>query len=196
MINPMKGLKLGYAMCGSFCTLDQSISQLSILKKSGFDIYPIMSNIVYTTDTRFGKAKDFIKQVETICERPVIHDIKEAEPIGPGNHLDIVVIAPCTGNTLSKLANGITDTSVTMATKAHLRNNKPVVLALATNDALGASAKNLGVLMNTKNIYFVPLRQDDPVNKQNSLVCDFTKIKDTIQVALSGRQLQPVFLKD
>ncbi|HHW45900.1 MAG TPA: dipicolinate synthase subunit B [Clostridiales bacterium] len=192
----MKGLKLGYAMCGSFCTLAQSIEQLKVLKDAGCDIYPIMSKILYTTDTRFGKAKDFIKQVEAICERSIIHDIKEAEPIGPKNMLDIIVIAPCTGNTLSKLANGITDTPVTMATKAHLRNNKPVVIALATNDALGASAKNLGLLLNTKNIYFVPLRQDDPIKKYNSLVCDFTKIKDTIEAALSGRQLQPVFLKD
>lgn len=183
-------------MCGSFCTLAQSIEQLKVLKDAGCDIYPIMSKILYTTDTRFGKAKDFIKQVEAICERSIIHDIKEAEPIGPKNMLDIIVIAPCTGNTLSKLANGITDTPVTMATKAHLRNNKPVVIALATNDALGASAKNLGLLLNTKNIYFVPLRQDDPIKKYNSLVCDFTKIKDTIEAALSGRQLQPVFLKD
>lgn len=183
-------------MCGSFCTLAQSIEQLKELKKAGCNIYPIMSKIVYTTDTRFGRAKDFIKQVEAICERSIIHDIKDAEPIGPENLLDIVVIAPCTGNTLSKLANGITDTPVTMATKAHLRNNKPVVIALATNDALGASAKNLGLLLNTKNIYFVPLRQDDPVKKHNSLVCDFTKIKDTIEAALSGRQLQPVFLND
>ena len=153
-----------------------------------------MSEIVYSTDTRFGKAADFIKEVEEICKEKVIHTIALAEPIGPKNLLDIIVVSPCTGNSLAKIALGITDTPVTMAVKAHLRNNKPVVLAPATNDALGASAKNIGLLHNTKNVFFVPYRQDDAFSKNNSLVCDFTKVKETAEAALNGYQLQPVIL--
>jgi len=190
----MNNITLGFAFCGSFCTIKQSLAALKELAQEDIKIKPIMSQIVYSTDTRFGKADDLIKEVEEICNEKVIHDIAAAEPIGPKNLLDVIVVSPCTGNSLAKIALGITDTPVTMAVKAHLRNNKPVVLAPATNDALGASAKNIGLLHNTKNIYFVPYRQDDPFSKNNSLVCDFTKVKETVEAALKGYQLQPVIL--
>ncbi len=188
----MQNITLGYAFCGSFCTIKDSLTALRKLAKEDIKIKPIMSQIVYTTDTRFGKAADLIKEVEEICGENIIHDIAAAEPIGPKNLLDIIVVSPCTGNTLAKTALGITDTPVTMAIKAHLRNNKPVVLAPATNDALGASAKNIGLLHNMKNIYFVPYRQDDPFSKNNSLVCDFSLITETVEAALKGVQIQPV----
>ncbi len=189
----MDGIRLGFAMCGSFCTLRRAVDQLCKLKEMGADITPIMSPIVYGTDTRFGKAQDFIDRVEETCGKKIIYTIKDAEPIGPKNLFDVLIAAPCTGNTLSKLALGITDTSVTMALKAHLRNEKPIVLAVATNDALGASSKNIGLLFNTRHIYFVPLSQDDPQSKHNSLIADFSKIPPAIDAALKGEQLQPVF---
>ena len=188
----MNGIRIGYAFCGSFCTIKKSVEALKELKKDDANILPIMSDIVYKTDTRFGKADELIKTVEEITGNKIIHDVVSAEPIGPKNLLDVMVVSPCTGNTLSKIALGITDTAVTMAVKAHLRNNKPVVLAIATNDALGGSAKNIGLLSNTKNIYFVPYGQDDPFDKNNSLVCDFKKIPETVAAALENRQLQPV----
>lgn len=191
----MKDITLGYAFCGSFCTIKQSLSALEQLCRLPIKVKPIMSEIVYKTDTRFGTANELIEKVEEFCKDKIIHTIAGAEPIGPKNLLDILVVAPCTGNTLAKTANGITDTPVTMAIKAHLRNNKPVVLGIATNDALGASAKNIGLLHNTKNIYFVPYGQDDPHSKNNSLVCDFTRITETVEAALEGKQIQPVFLK-
>ena len=191
----MKDITLGYAFCGSFCTIKQSLSALEQLCRLPIKVKPIMSEIVYKTDTRFGTANELIEKVEEFCKDKIIHTIAGAEPIGPKNLLDILVVAPCTGNTLAKTANGITDTPVTMAIKAHLRNNKPVVLGIATNDALGASAKNIGLLHNTKNIYFVPYGQDDPYSKNNSLVCDFTRITETVEAALEGKQIQPVFLK-
>ena len=172
----MENITIGYAFCGSFCTINNSLLQLEKLAKHNVKIIPIMSEIVYSTDTRFAAANDLISKVEEICGNKIIHDIPSAEPIGPKNLLDVIVVSPCTGNTAAKIALGITDTPVTMAVKAHLRNNKPVVLALATNDALGASAKNIGYLQNTKNIYFVPYRQDDPFGKNNSLVCDFSML--------------------
>lgn len=190
----MENITVGYAFCGSFCTINDSLKALKELAQHNIKIRPIMSQIVYTTDTRFGKADELIRQVEEICNEKVIHDIAAAEPIGPKNLLDIIVVAPCTGNTLAKIALGITDTPVTMAVKAHLRNNKPVVLAPATNDALGASCKNIGLLHNTKNIFFVPYRQDDPHSKNNSLVCDFTLIPKTVETALNGKQIEPVIL--
>ncbi len=188
----MANITAGFALCGSFCTLKRAIDQLEILKQSGMDILPIMSPAVYNTDTRFGKAQDFIKKVEDICQNKIITTIEQAEPIGPKKLLDIMIVAPCTGNTLSKLALGITDTSVTMATKAHLRNARPVLLSIATNDALSACAKNIGLLYNTKNIYFTPLAQDDALGKPTSLVCDFTKIPQAAQLALQGKQMQPL----
>lgn len=188
----MKQITLGYAFCGSFCTIKQSVAALKELKKADYKIKPIMSPIVYSTDTRFTNAKELIAEVEDICGDKIIHDINGAEPIGPKNLLDLIIVSPCTGNSLSKIALGITDTSVTMAVKAHLRNEKPVVLAIATNDALGATAKNIGLLHNTKNIFFVPYRQDDPHSKQKSLVCDFTLLPETVTKALKGEQIQPV----
>ena len=190
----MQNIKLGYAFCGSFCTINKSLSVLKELAKLDIEITPIMSEITYSTDTRFAKAAEFNATVEEICHKKIIHTVIEAEPIGPKNLLDVLVIAPCTGNTISKIALGITDTSVTMATKAHLRNNKPVILGIATNDALGATAKNIGLLHNTKNIYFVPYAQDDPYSKNNSLICDFSKIPETVEAALRGEQLQPVIM--
>ena len=190
----MDKIKIGYAFCGSFCTIKQSVAALRTLAKLDYSIMPIMSAIVYSTDTRFGKAKELIEEVEDICGSKVMHDIPAAEPIGPKNLLDLIVVSPCTGNTLAKTALGVTDTSVTMSVKAHLRNDKPVVLGIATNDALGATAKNLGLLHNTKNIFFVPYKQDDPHSKQNSLVCDFSLIPLTVENALKGQQLQPVIM--
>lgn len=190
----MKGITLGYAFCGSFCTISKSLNVLKELARSDIKIIPIMSEIVYKTDTRFGKAEELKRDVEEICGHPIIHSIEGAEPIGPKNLLDIIVVSPATGNTLAKCALGVTDTPVTMAVKAHLRNNKPVVFAIATNDALGASAKNIGLLHNTKNIYFVPYKQDDPMDKNNSLVCDFSLIPQTVESALKGKQIQPIIL--
>lgn len=191
----MINLKVGYAMCGSFCTLKRAVEEIKVLKEKDFDIYPIMSPITYSTDTRFGKAADFIGEVEEICGKKIISTVKEAEPIGPKALLDVLVISPCTGNTLGKIANGITDSSVSMAAKAHLRNGRPLVLTIATNDALSASAKNIGSLMNTKNVYFVPFGQDDAFKKPTSLISDFSLIYDTVISALDGKQLQPILLK-
>lgn len=191
----MQKITIGYAFCGSFCTIKKSLEALKELAKFDIKIKPIMSDMVYKSDTRFITAKELIETVEGICGEKVIHDIVAAEPIGPKNLLDIIVVAPCTGNTIAKTALGITDTAVTMAVKAHLRNEKPVVLAIATNDALGASAKNIGLLHNTKNIFFVPYKQDEPFSKTNSLVCDFSLIPQTVEHALEGKQLQPVILQ-
>jgi dipicolinate synthase subunit B len=189
----MKDLKVGFALCGSFCTMKKAVAQMQRLKDSGADILPIMSPIAYSTDTRFGTADEFVGRIEDICSKPVIHTIKDAEPIGPKHMCDIMVIAPCTGNTMAKLTGGITDTSVTMAAKAHLRNGRPLVIAAATNDALSASAKNIGILMNTKNIYFVPMSQDDPISKPTSIIADFEQLQPALEAALKGEQLQPVY---
>ena len=184
--------RIGFAITGSFCTFRNVITQLKALKETGADITPIMSEAAYNFDTRFGKAKDIQSEIVQICEKEIINTIFDAEPIGPKNYLDALVISPCTGNTLAKLACGITDTPVTMAAKATLRNKKPVIIAVSTNDGLSASAKNIGLLLNTKNIYFVPFSQDDCINKPTSLVADMTKITQTVKDALSGTQLQPV----
>lgn len=184
---------VGFAMCGSFCTLSKAMEQIADLKKLNYDVVPIMSGIVYNTDTRFGKAEDFINKAETLSGNCTLHTIEEAEPIGPRKMLDVLVIAPCTGNTLGKLSNGITDTAVTMAAKSHLRNGRPVIIAVSTNDGLGNAAKNIGQLMNYKNIFFVPMRQDDSAKKPNSLIADFTKIPEAVEAALKGKQLQPVY---
>jgi dipicolinate synthase subunit B len=182
---------LGFAMCGSFCTLGKAVGTLCELR-SKYEIIPIMSAVTYATDTRFGRAQDFILRVYEATLRDVIHTVKDAEPIGPKCLLDCMVIAPCTGNTLAKLANGITDTAVTMAAKAHLRNERPLVIAIATNDALSGSAKNIGALLNTKNVYFVPFSQDDPDAKPRSCIADFSLIDKTVSAALERRQLQPI----
>lgn len=186
---------VGFALCGSFCTFKKVIPQMKRLVDEGYKVIPIMSHIAYNTDTRFGKAKEFNDEIEKICKEEIIHTITGAEPIGPKELLDVLVIAPCTGNTLGKLANGISDTSVTLATKAHLRNQRPVIIAVSTNDALGASAKNIGLLMNSKNIYFVPMEQDDYINKPNSIVADFKYIPDTVREVLATKsQPQPILL--
>lgn len=187
-------IRLGFAMCGSFCTFKLVLEELERLAKD-YDITPIMSQGAAFTDTRFGKAEDFRRRVAEICGREPITTIADAEPIGPRALLDVLVIEPCTGNTLGKLANGITDTPVTMAAKAHLRNGRPLVLAVSTNDALGASARNIGTLMNAKNIFFVPMRQDSPRGKPASLVADFSKTAAAIKSALEGRQTQPLLLQ-
>ena len=189
----MKKATIGFAMCGSFCTFSKAFEQMKKLADSGFDISPIMSDNAFSTDTRFGKAEDMVKKAEEISGKKVIASVTGAEPIGPKNMCDLLVIAPCTGNTLAKLANGVTDTPVTMAAKSHLRVLKPVLLCAATNDALGASAQNIGRLLNTKNIYFVPLKQDDPEKKPNSLVADFSELEACVINALAGKQTQPVF---
>ncbi len=188
----MKNKTIGFALTGSFCTFRSVISELKVLAETGASILPIVSENVFSTDTRFGNAKDFINEIEEICGKTVIHTIPGAEPIGPKNLLDALVIAPCTGNSLAKLACGITDTSVTMAAKATLRNQKPVILAVSTNDGLANSGKNIGLLLNTKNIYFVPFKQDDPIQKANSLVADMTKITETVKSVLAGAQPQPI----
>ena len=184
---------IGYFFCGSFCTVSKSVGIMRNLAAEGNALLPIMNDSVYFTDTRFGKAVDTIHTVEEICKVPVIHTIVDAEPLGPQIALDMLVVAPCTGNTLAKLAAGITDSPVTMAVKAQLRCNRPVVIALATNDALSANLKNIGLLMSRKNIYFVPMKQDDPEKKPYSLVCDFDMLKPTMMDAFAGRQIMPVF---
>lgn len=184
---------IGFAMCGSFCTFEKSLAQLEFLAQT-YNILPLMSQTAYETDTRFGKAADWVAQVEKITGREVLHTLVQAEPIGPKGLVDAMVVCPCTGNTLSKIAAGITDTPVTMAVKSSLRIGIPVVLCCATNDAMAASGPNLLRLLNTKNVYLVPLRQDDPVKKPVSLVADFSLLPRAIALALEGRQLQPVFL--
>ena len=190
----LKNKRIGCAVTGSFCTLDRVMDCLRVLKSTGADIYPIMSEIVYNSDTRFGKAEDFIWEMEDISGKKVLKSIKEVEPIGPKSMLDLIIVAPCTGNTLAKLANGITDTSVTMAVKAHLRNERPVLLGVSTNDGLGNAAKNIGFLLNSKSVYFIPFSQDDHEKKPNSLVADFEKIVPAAEAALEYRQLQPILL--
>lgn len=187
-------VRVGFAFCGSFCTFSQAMEALGRVRARYGDVTPIVSEASAVTDTRFGRACDFLAEMERICGKPVIDSIARAEPIGPKGLLDVLVICPCTGNTLAKLANGVTDTAVTMAAKAHLRNGRPVVLCPATNDGLAASARNIGALLDKKNVYFVPFRQDDPAKKPTSLVADFSKVEDTIDAALAGRQLQPVLL--
>lgn len=190
----MEAIRLGFALCGSFCTFAKVVPQIEMLKELHYDIIPIMSEISYNTDTRFGKAENWKNKIQEITGKEIIHTIAQAEPVGPKALLDILVVAPCTGNTIGKLANGITDSSVTMAVKAHLRNQRPVLLAVSTNDALGASAKNIGLLLNQKNIYFVPMKQDDPTKKPQSIVADFTQIPPAIEFALKGIQMQPVLV--
>ena len=184
---------IGFALCGSFCTFEKSLAQLESLAQT-YSILPLMSQTAYETDTRFGKAADWVARLEQAAGREVLRTIVQAEPIGPKGLVDAMVVCPCTGNTLSKIAAGITDTPVTMAVKSSLRIGIPVVLCCATNDAMAASGPNLLRLLNTKNVYLVPLRQDDPVKKPVSLVADFSLLPRTIALALEGRQLQPVFL--
>lgn len=190
----MEKNKIGFAFTGSFCTFEKAVPVVRGLVEAGCEVTPIFSEFAYETDTRFGKAADFVRELELICDREAIHTIVGAEPIGPKNLFDILVIAPCTGNTIGKLSCGIADTCVTMAAKAHLRNQRPLLLAISTNDALGNSSKNIGSLLNYKNIYFVPMKQDNPQGKPRSIVADFSRIPQAIEHALAETQIQPVYI--
>lgn len=185
---------IGYAMCGSFCTLSRSLEIMRSLVESGRDILPIMSPIVYSTDSRFTVADTFREQVRSVSGRDIVHTVEEAEPLGPRTPLEALVIAPCTGNTMAKIANGITDTSVTMAAKAHLRCDRPLLIALASNDAMSQNLPNLSRLLERKGVYLVPMRQDDPIHKPHSLVADFSLIGECLDAALAGEQRRPLFM--
>ena len=186
-------MNLGYVLCGSFCTIGKSIEIMEKLSKE-YNIIPVMSENAYNIDTRFGKATDIQKRIEDICGNKIIHTIVDAEPLGPKKMVDMLLVAPCTGNTLSKVSMGITDTTATMAIKSTLRIGVPVVLSIASNDALSASAKNIGVLLNTKHIYFVPFKQDDSNLKPTSLVANMDLIPKTLELAKEKRQIQPIIL--
>lgn len=190
----MKDLTVGFALTGSFCTVERVLPQMEKLVEMGADIIPVISYAMDTTDTRFGTAQGWKKRIREISGKDPIATIEEAEPIGPKALLDVLVVAPCTGNTLAKLAHAVTDTPVLMACKAHLRNERPVVLSIATNDGLSANAQNIGMLLCRKHVYFVPFGQDDPGKKCNSLVANAELIPDTVELALVGRQIQPVLL--
>ncbi len=187
----MERKKLGLALCGSYCTYEKLFAAATALARV-YDLVPIMSDTAAETDTRFGTAAEHIRRLMELSGKHVITTVAEAEPLGPKLPLDALLIAPCTGNTLAKLAQGITDSSVTMAAKAHLRNGRPLVIAFSTNDGLSGSAENIGRLLNRKNVYFVPFGQDDPVKKPRSLQADFSLLGQTVEAALEGRQLQPI----
>ena len=189
----LRGAKIGCAMTGSFCTFRPVFEAWRALRAAGAELTPIMSYNACSLDTRFYPAAEAVAIFEDICGRKLLNTIPQVEPIGPKKLLDLLVVAPCTGNTLSKIANGITDTPAALAVKSHLRNGRPVLIAVSTNDALGASAINIGKLLNTKHIFFVPFRQDDPENKPNSAVARFEKIPESAAIALENRQIQPVF---
>lgn len=188
----INGKKIGIAFTGSFCTYEKVFEELEKLVKEGAIVQTIFSNASQTIDSRFGKAEDFIKKAENLTGIKPMLTIPQAEPIGPKSLLDILVLFPCTGNTIAKLANGITDTPVLMAAKAHLRNNKPLLISISTNDALGMNMKNIGLLLNTKNIYFIPFGQDDPVKKPNSMIAHTSLLIPSIESALLGTQYQPI----
>ena len=188
----MNGKKLGFALCGSFCTLERTLKTMAELAAAGWEIQPIMSPITYETDTRFGAAEQWRDRVEGLCGRPIWHTVPQVEPIGPRKLLDILLVAPCTGNTLAKLACGIADGPVTLAAKAHLRNERPIVLAVSTNDALAGNAPSIGTLLTRRHYYFVPFSQDNAAKKPRSMVAHFDLLPETIAAALEGRQLQPL----
>lgn len=185
---------IGYAFCGSFCTMKKSVGILCSLAKRGYDLLPVMSFNAFTTDTRFGTAEGFVREISDICGKAPVTTIADAEPLGPKTPLDALIICPCTGNTLAKLASGITDTPVTMAAKAHMRQSRPLLIALASNDAMSANLKNIAALLEKKNVFFVPAVQDDPEKKPHSLVADFTLVPECLELALSGKQKRPLFL--
>ena len=187
----MERLRAGVALCGSYCTFKKAVDAFERLCTE-YDVTPIMSESAAVTDSRFGKAQEFRARLEKASGREIVDTVVKAEPIGPKKLLDVLIIVPCTGNTIAKMANGITDSAVTMAAKAHLRNGRPVVIAVSTNDALSANAENIGKLLARKNIYFVPFYQDDPQGKPCSLAADLALIEATVEAALEGRQLQPV----
>ena len=185
---------IGYAFCGSFCTMKKSVGILCSLAKRGYDLLPVMSFNAFTTDTRFGTAEGFVREISDICGKAPVTTIADAEPLGPKTPLDALIICPCTGNTLAKLASGITDTPVTMAAKAHMRQSRPLLIALASNDAMSANLKNIAALLEKKNVFFVPAVQDDPEKKPHSLVADFSLVPECLELALSGKQKRPLFL--
>ena len=189
-----ENLKIGFILTGSFCTFNKVIPVIKELKEMGADILPIMSYNAYNLDTKFGKASDFINEIELITEKEIIHTIQGAEPIGPKGLTDIMLIEPCSGNTIAKLANGITDTPAIMAAKSHLRNENPIVIAISTNDALAGNAENIGKLLNRRHFYFVPFRQDNPITKPKSLVFDSKYTIPTLEEALDGKQIQPILI--
>lgn len=184
---------LGYAICGSFCTFEKSFLALSELVMRGEEIQPIMSESAFSLDTRFQSAKEYRERVEELCKRKIIHTVVDAEPLGPKSPLDALIIAPCTGNTLSKIAHGITDTAVTMAAKAHLRQDRPTLIALATNDAMSQNLESLSRLLTRQSVYFVPMVQDDPTSKPHSLVANMREIPAALDAARAGKQLRPLF---
>ncbi|HBK86455.1 MAG TPA: dipicolinate synthase subunit B [Firmicutes bacterium] len=188
------GKRIGFAITGSFCTFQEIMGPLQALVTAGAMVYPIMSEAAYRLDSRFGTASQWQETVTAITGREIIHSIEQAEPIGPNVLFDLIIIAPCTGNTLAKLANAITDTAVTMAAKAHLRNGRPVLISISTNDGLGLNAKNLGLLLAARNIFFVPFGQDNPKQKPTSLVADSSLLVAAAEQALIGKQLQPVLI--
>ena len=190
----LKNVKIGFALTGSFCTFDKTIEQIENLVKLGAEVIPIMSYNSYNLDTKFGTASEHINRIKQITNKEIIHTIQEAEPIGPKKMTDIMIIAPCSGNTIAKLANGITDTPVVMSAKSHLRNQRPLVIAISTNDALSGSAENIGKLLNRRNYYFVPFRQDNPITKPRSIVFDSEYIIKTIKYALEREQISPILL--
>lgn len=190
----VKNKKIGFVLTGSFCTFSKTTPQMKKLKKLGAELLPIMSFNSYELDTKFGKAEDFIKEIENICEKNIIHTIQGAEPIGPSHLTDIMIVAPASGNTMSKLACDIIDTPATMAVKSHLRNNLPVVIAPSTNNGLGANMTSIAALINRRNYYFVPFKQDNPLTKPRSIVFDPEYIIKTIELALDGEQIEPILL--
>lgn len=187
-------MKIGFALCGSFCTYDKVFPIMELLSRD-YEVVPIFSQAAYTTDSRFGTAREHIETAADICGTAPLHTIAQVEPIGPKKLFDILVIAPCTGNTLAKLAHGIADGPVTMAAKSHLRNGRPVLVAVSTNDALAGAAENIGKLLVRKHYYFVPFGQDDAFGKPTSMVADFSQIPQALEEALEGRQVQPVFVR-
>jgi len=190
----IKGKRIGFALTGSFCTFERVLQEMRNMVKGGADIVPIMSFNSCSMDTKFGNAEYFIKEIKKISGKEIITTIQEAEPIGPQKMTDIMLVAPCSGNTIAKLANNIVDTPVTMAIKSHLRNEKPVVIAISTNDGLAGSAENIGKLLNRKHYFVVPFKQDNPITKPRSLVFDDKYIIKTVQEAFENRQIQPVLV--
>ena len=190
----LKDKKIGFILTGSFCTFQKVIPKMKEIKKLGAKIIPIMSFNSYNLDTKFGKAKEFIEEIEEITEKKIIHTIQDAEPIGPKKMTDIMIIAPCSGNTMAKLACDIIDTPAVMAAKSHLRNNRPLVIAPSTNNGLSGNAENIGKLLNRKNYYFVPFRQDNPITKPRSIVFDSEYIMRTLEYALEGEQISPILI--
>ena len=185
---------IGYAFCGSFCTLGESVGALRRLSEAGHEIQPIMSEITYESDTRFFSKEAFRSRVRELTGRQIIHTVKDAEPLGPASPLSALIIAPCTGNTLAKLASGITDSAVTMAAKAHLRRDRPLLIALASNDAMSQNLGNIGKMLSRKSVYFVPMRQDDPTGKPHSLIADFSQLEKSLELMINQKQQRPLFL--